>query len=101
MIDRISKNEERLDNILDSISKLQDALELFRSNKKDFYLIKKYYGSNNWFKDKSAYENNKIPKIKAGVLSEDAVWNMFEDADELINEMQKIINDYNKKKNNI
>ena len=49
------------------------------------------------FKDKEDYENNRIPRIKAGVLSEDAVWNMNEDIDNIIAEMQLIINEYLKK----
>lgn len=44
------------------------------------------------------YENNKLPKIKAGVLSEDAVWNINERINDLVNEMQIIIDDYLKKK---
>ena len=91
MIERIIKNEERLDNITTSINNLEKALEDFKKNKKDLNLLNKYYGSKNWFNDKDDYESNKIPKIKAGVLSEDAVWNMNEDIKELIIEMQSIV----------
>ena len=94
MIDRIIKNEERFDQISDSIKKLDEAIELFKNKEKDLALLKKYYGSKNWFKDKDAYENNQIPKIKAGVLSEDGVWNMLSDIDDLINNMEKLINKY-------
>jgi len=95
MIERITKNEERLDKIQDSIKSLQDSLEKFKNNKKDLYLLKKYYGSKNWFKDKETYENKKIPKIKAGVLSEDTVWNTLEDIDELCKEMKIIVKEFN------
>ncbi len=88
MIDRISKNEERLNKLLESINKLNNALDEFESNKKDLDLLKKYYGSKNWFKDKELYENGKIKNIKAGVLSEDAVWNMLDEIDELMNRMK-------------
>jgi flagellar biosynthesis chaperone FliJ len=90
-LDRISKNEERLDNIMKSIKQLEEALSNFKSNKKDINLLNKYYGSDSWFKDKEEYEQNKIPKIKAGVLSEDAVWNMNEDIKALLDEMKLII----------
>ena len=83
MINRITKNEERLDKLLQVIDSL-------KSSKKDLMLLKKYYGSKNWFKDKEAYESGKIPKIKAGVLSEDAVWNMLEDLDNIILELSQI-----------
>ena len=97
MIERIKENEERLNSIIISIKKLEDAIEEFNKNKDNIKLLNKYYGSRKWFKDKEAYENNKIPKIKAGVLSEDTVWNMLEDIDNLILEMNLIVKNYNKK----
>jgi hypothetical protein len=91
MKERIIKNEERLDSVLSSIKKLEDALNEFKSNKKNIDLLNKYYGSKNWFKDKEAFEKNEISNIKAGVLSEDAVWNMNEDITDLMKEMTKIV----------
>ena len=99
MIDRITKNEERLDSLLSSIKELEISLSNFKNNQKNISLLNKYYGSKNWFKDKEYYEKNKIPKIKAGVLSEDAVWNMNEDINELITEMESIIKYYKENKN--
>lgn len=95
MIERINKNEERFDRILKSVKELEEALNNFGKIGKDLSLLKKYYGSKNWFKDKEAYESNKIPKVKAGVLSEDGIWNMLSDIDELVNLMNTIVNDYN------
>lgn len=94
-IDRIKKNEERLDNISDCIKNVENALEKFKKNKKNINMLNKYYGSANWLKDKEAYEKNEIPKIKAGVLSEDAVWNMNDDIKELILEMKSIVKSFN------
>lgn len=91
MIDRIKKNEERLDAALETVKKLEEAIELYKQNKKDISLLNKYYGSKNWFNDKKALEDGKLPKIKAGVLSEDAVWNMNEDLNSALKEMKKII----------
>lgn len=95
-IERIEKYENILNDVLDNINNLQTELIRFKKNKKNINLLNKYYGSKNWFKDKEAYENNKIPRIKAGVLSEDAVWNMQEEINDIINEMQTIININNK-----
>ena len=89
--ERITKNEERLDSILLSVKNLEDALNKFKLNKKNIYLLNRYYGSNNWFKDKDDYEKGHISNIKAGVLSEDAVWNMNEDIKELMLEMKRVI----------
>ena len=90
-IDRIKKNEERLDNINTCIKNVENALAEFKKKKESINMLNKYYGSNNWFKDKEAYEKNEIPKIKAGVLSEDAVWNMNEEINALNKKMNKIL----------
>ena len=96
MKERIEVNENRLDNINELIKRLESDLELFESNKKDINLLKRYYGSKNWFKDKEALENKKISNVKAGVLSEDLVWNTLEDLDSLIERMRKITKAYKK-----
>ena len=95
MIDRITKNEERLDSALKAVKELKIALENFKENQKNIKLVSKYYGGKNWFKDKESYEQGKISKIKAGVLSEDIVWNMLEDIKDLTREMQIIISKQN------
>ena len=95
MIERINKNEERYDKVLKSVKDLEIALSNFNECNKDLYLLNKYYHSKNWIKDKDALENNKIPKVKAGVLSEDGVWNMLESIDELINDMKNTVDSYN------
>ena len=41
MIERITKNEERLDNILSSINGLEEALKKFKSNERNLKLLKK------------------------------------------------------------
>ena len=94
MIERITKNEERLDNIEASIKELEQALNNFKKKKKDIYLLNKYYGSKIWFKDKDNFETHKITGVKAGVLSEDAVWNMNEEIKDLINDMQSMIEEF-------
>ena len=96
MLDRITKNEERLDNAVLSINKLEEALNEFKTNYKNIKLLNKYYGSKSWFDDKEKYENNEIIRVKAGVLSEDAVWNMNEEIKEIAKEMKNIIKKINK-----
>ena len=89
MIDRIKKNEERLDKALLTVKKLEESIELYKQNKNEIRLLNKYYGSKNWLKDKDALESGKIPKVKAEVLREEAVWNMNEDLNELVKENKK------------
>ena len=96
MIERIEKNEARLDKISTSVKNLSIALDDFKKVSKDLSLLKKYYGSKSWFSDLDAYEQNKLP-VKAGVLSEDAVWNTLDDIDDLLKEMKKVVKEYSKK----
>ena len=98
MTERITKNEKRLDSALESVRKLEEALEEFKANRKDIALLDRYYGSKSWLKDKEDWEAKKIPQVKAGVLSEDAVWNLLEDIDELIHDMDDVVRQYSKKK---
>ena len=93
-IDRIVKNEKKLDNVKDSIKKLEKAMDDFKSNIKEIELLNKYYGSKAWFKDKEDYEKNRISQIKAGVLSEDAVWILNENIKEIIEEMKEFVYNY-------
>ena len=96
MIDRVSKNEKKLDDILFSISKLEDALDLFKMNLSNLDAVNKYYGSKAWFKDKDMHDKG-IISCKAGVLGEDSVWNMNEDIFALISEMKEIVNFFDEK----
>ena len=98
MIDRIIKNEERLNRLNELIIKLQKSLDEYKNLKKDINLLEKYYGSKSWFNDKELYEGGKIFNVKAGVLSEDEVWNALERLDQLMYQMQKIASKYSKKK---
>lgn len=98
MINRINKNEERLDKILLNIKNIGEELDKFNLYIKEIKELNKYYGSNDWFDDRESYDNNKIPKIKAGVLSEDAIWNMNEEISYLIDTMKNTIKELEKLK---
>jgi len=95
---RISDNEKRLDKLNSIIIKLDNDLLEFEESLKDYQLLNKYYGSKKWFRDKEDFEKGKINNIKAGVLSEDAIWNLDEDMKDLINRMEIIINFFNENK---
>ena len=96
MIERIEINEKRLDEIKETVDNLEKSLNNFKLKEKDIILLEKYYGSKEWFKDKKLYEKKYISNVKAGVLSEDAVWNTLEDINELLNEMKTILKNYKK-----
>ena len=91
---RIEDNEKRLDKLSKIVSKLNNNLVNFEDRIQDYYSLNEYYGSKEWFQDKDAFESGKIKNIKAGVLSEDAVWNLDENIKDLIIKMEEIIKLY-------
>ena len=97
-MNRIEENEKRLDSLNDIVSSLDKDMTDLENNINEYYKLNKYYGSKKWLKDKEDFENGKIKDIKAGVLSEDAVWNLDEDMNDLIKRMNKLIKFMNNKK---
>lgn len=88
--ERIKLNETKLDEINIVVNNLEKVINDYRNIYKKVIEINMYYGSENWFNDKENYENGKISNIKAGVLSEDGVWNLLEKIKELNEEMNYI-----------
>ncbi len=93
-MNRVELNESRLDSIYKSVSELGNAITNFKNESENFKELNNYYGSNAWFNDIDKYNKGKFGSIKAGVLSEDAVWNLNESISELIKDMEEIINNY-------
>ena len=89
-MNRIEKNKKRLDDLNEIASKIEEDLDKLEDSIKEYQLLNKYYGSKNWFKDKEDFEKGKIKSVKAGVLSEDAVWNLDEKISEIFVRMDSI-----------
>ena len=88
---RIEENEERLDKLNESVLALDKDLDSFEDLIHEYYSLNEYYGSKEWLKDKDDFEKEKIKNVKAGVLSEDAVWNLDENVKDLLTRMKGII----------
>ncbi len=94
IIKRINLNEKRLNKTIEIINTLEKGISEYKKNTNEIKKLNKYYGSNNWFKDKDLFESKGISNISAGVLSEDGVWNMLDNLDEVMKKMYTISNDY-------
>ena len=90
IIKRIQENEEKLDKLIMIVSELEIALNKFEEAQMMFKELSEYYGSKEWFEDIETYEVGKIERMKAGVLSEDAVWNLITDVKYLKEKMKEI-----------
>lgn len=88
---RIEENEERLDKLNESVLTLDKDLDNFEDLIHEYYSLNEYYGSKEWLQDKEDFESGKIKNVKAGVLSEDAVWNLDENVKDLLTRMEGII----------
>lgn len=89
-IKRIQENEEKLDKLTKIVNNLENSLNEFEEALSLLEELNEYYGSQEWFYDKELYEKGKIERVKAGVLSEDAVWNLITDVKYLEEKMKEI-----------
>lgn len=91
IIKRIKINEEKLDNIKLVVNHLETSINEFENIQEIIKKINKYYGSKDWFNDKENFEKGLIKDVKAGILSEDEVWNLLEKVKELNNNLNLIV----------
>ncbi|MBQ4382761.1 MAG: DUF4298 domain-containing protein [Oscillospiraceae bacterium] len=87
-IERITKNEERLDRILAANALLDVALEQYAATMEDARKLDAYYSGPQWLKDYEDDEAGKLPKeLKRGVLSEDGAYDALTERRELLAQM--------------
>ena len=96
---RIEDNEKRLDDLNKVVLSLDKHLDDFEDIIHEYYELNEYYGSKEWLKDKEDLESGKIKDVKAGVLSEDAVWNLDERIKDLLTRMSGVVELLEKKEN--
>ena len=90
---RITEHEKYLDESLKFLKELDSISKKIDKIRPKLQKLNEYYGSKEWFKDLKEYDKKKL-KIKAGVLSEDGVWNMNETLNESLKELQTKINEF-------
>ena len=67
-----------------AVMELSAALENYEAIQEDIAALEQYYGSEVWKQDYADDEAELLPAdLKRGVLSEDGIWNLLEDAREL------------------
>ncbi len=86
---RIMINEKRLNNILKFVKRIDKDFINFDKILDEVQKLNDYYGSSEWFDDIKYYDEHPNLNIKAGVLSEDMIWNLLENLKELGHELTK------------
>ena len=90
--ERIRKMESYLDEAAEAIAELKEALARYERIQNKYYKLEEYYGSKKWMDDFEADEEGKLPAdLKRGVLSEDALYDLLSDRDEVIRKMESFL----------
>ncbi len=90
-IERIKQMERHLERAQHAVRNLVKALDEYNAAEEGLNELKAYYDSEAWKQDFTDDEAGRLPKeLKRGVLSEDAIWNLLEETDEIEKRMSKI-----------
>lgn len=76
-IRNIQKQEQTLNEVVELLNKLEPLIEAWQKLHPQFKGLMEYYGSQQWMEDADAGNPDVFKDIPHGVLSEDAVFNMF------------------------
>ena len=89
--ERIEEMEKHFERASDVVAKLSATLDDFVQIQESIKALETYYGSKEWKKDFRNDEKGLLPTdLKRGVLSEDGIWNLLEEVQELKEKMQSL-----------
>ena len=84
-LERIAHMEQILDDAIEAVSTLTAALEKYNAVQDRLQELITYYDSAQWHQDFEDDNAGKIPRdLKRGVLSEDAVYNLLEENQQIL-----------------
>ena len=91
-ISRIQEMERCFDASRQAVDRLEEAFAAYEQVQKEYKKLIDYYESSRWMDDFEADEAGKLPQdLKRGVLSEDGVYDLVSDSNELAVRMLKMI----------
>ena len=89
--ERIEEMEKHFERASEVVARLSSSLEKFAQVQERVKALEAYYGSEEWKKDFLDDEKGLLPTdLKRGVLSEDGVWNLFEEISAIKERMQDL-----------
>ena len=90
-IARIRKMERHLRTALAAVKRLEGALDKWAAAQEAIAALDEYYGSKAWRQDYADDEAGRLPAdLSRGVLSEDGIWNLLTDCQELKNRLKSL-----------
>ena len=89
------KHIEKMEDIMvkqeNLLKQLEEVLDAFENNQQDYKELMEYYYSDQRFLDLEADENNLIPEeLDRGVLSEDGIYNLSLDTQNMAIRMMEV-----------
>lgn len=91
-IERVCHYEKILDDALEAVGNLSEALDAYMKIRGQLEDLKQYYFVKEWMEDRCAEEEGRFPQdMKRGVLSEDAVFDLVTDEYELLERLKELI----------
>ena len=88
---RIRQMEQRLERVSAAVKRLSAALDRYESVQEPIADLKAYFSSDVWRQDYADDEAGLLPEgLKRGVLSEDGIWNLLSDVDDLNQRLQQL-----------
>lgn len=90
-LQRIRQMERHFVRAASALKRLSSALDKYEEAQEGIAALGGYYGSEDWKQDFADDEAGRLPaSLKRGVLSEDGIWNLFEDIKELQEKIRNI-----------
>ncbi len=91
--ERVMEMEQKMNHVKEILNALESSLDAYSNIQKELRDLIEYYDGPKWRSDYEADERGEFPReLKRGVLSEDAVYNLLSQHDELIKMMQELSN---------
>ncbi len=90
-LERISRMEDRYNEVMRKLAALEEAVADYGHLKREIDVLEDYMSSGLWQKDYEADEAGEIPAdLPRGVLSEDGLYNLLEDAGRIIGQAREV-----------
>lgn len=90
--------EKNMEEVKEKLDQAKIAFEQLKASMKQYDQLSAYYSSQDWFDDVQLYQDGKLPAdIKAGILSEDGLYDVFGDMYEYALSQLEFVSEYMRK----
>ena len=91
LTERVLLMEDRYNEVMRVLATLDEAVAEYEDFKSELDVLKDYMESGQWKADFEADEDGLIPEnLSRGVLSEDGLYNLLDDADKIIAHVKEV-----------